>query len=99
MITIEDTAGTVELQVDDFVIDDAQRAAVAFPARSSGRTLDAYRHDLRGYPVGGRRRTRGSGGDPSAHRALSALRQRAERSDSGGIWRRPNRQPRNVVRA
>ena len=91
MITIEETARTVELQVDEFVIDDAQRAAVAFPARSSGRTLDAYRHDLRGYPVGGRRRTRGSGGDPFAHRALSALRQRAERSDSGGICRRPNR--------
>jgi hypothetical protein len=41
MITIEETARTVELQVDEFVIDDAQRAAVAFPARSSGRALDA----------------------------------------------------------
>ncbi len=58
MITIEETARTVELQGDDFVIDDAQRAAVAFPARFSRRTLDAYRHALRGYPVGGRRRTR-----------------------------------------
>jgi hypothetical protein len=52
MITIEETARTVELQVGEFVIDDAQRAAVAFRARSSGRTLDAYRHDLRSDPVG-----------------------------------------------
>ncbi len=61
---VEETATTVELHGDDFVIGDAQRAAVAFPARFTGRTLDAYRHALRGYPVGGRRRTRGSGGRP-----------------------------------
>ena len=91
MISIETSPTAIRLPEDDVVIDEAQLAAVAFLARSSGRTLDAYRHDLRGYPVGGRRRTRGSGGDPSAHRALSALRQRAERSDSGGICRRPNR--------
>src|ERR687892_739394 len=49
MTTIETAARTVELPGDDFVIDDAQLAAVAFLARYSGRTLDAYRHDLRGF--------------------------------------------------
>ena len=32
-----------------FEIDEAQLAAVSFLARYSGRTLEAYRHDLRGY--------------------------------------------------
>lgn len=49
MTTIETTATTIEMPRDDFVIDDAQLAAVAFLARYSGRTLDAYRHDLRGF--------------------------------------------------
>jgi hypothetical protein len=49
MITIETSTRTVALASDDFVIDDAQLAAVAFLARYSGRTLDAYRHDLRGF--------------------------------------------------
>lgn len=49
MITITTTATTIEMPRDDFVIDDAQLAAVAFLARYSGRTLDAYRHDLRGF--------------------------------------------------
>ena len=49
MTTIETAARTVELPGDDFVIDDAQLAAVAFLARYSGRTLEAYRHDLRGF--------------------------------------------------
>lgn len=42
---------TTDLQPPDeaFAIDDAQLAAVAFLARYSGRTLDAYRHDLRGF--------------------------------------------------
>ena len=49
MTTIE--AGTTDVQLpdDDFLVDDAQLAAVAFLARYSGRTLDAYRHDLRGF--------------------------------------------------
>lgn len=48
MTTVE--TSTIDLQLADeaFVIDEAQLAAVAFLARSSGRTLDAYRHDLRG---------------------------------------------------
>lgn len=49
MITIETTTTTVEMPSEDFVIDDAQLAAAAFLARYSGRTLDAYRHDLRGF--------------------------------------------------
>ena len=32
-----------------FLVDDAQLAAAAFLARDSGRTLDASRHDLRGF--------------------------------------------------
>jgi integrase/recombinase XerD len=49
MTTIDTTTTTVEVSRDDFVIDDAQLAAVVFLARYSGRTLDAYRHDLRGF--------------------------------------------------
>ena len=49
MTTIETAARTVELPGDDFVIDDPQLAAVAFLARYSGRTLEAYRRDLRGF--------------------------------------------------
>ena len=49
MTTIDTTTTTVEPPSDDFVIDDTQLAAVAFLARYSGRTLDAYRHDLRGF--------------------------------------------------
>jgi len=49
MTTIETVTTTLELPTDDFVIDDARLAAVAFLARYSGRTLDAYRHDLRGF--------------------------------------------------
>jgi len=49
MTTIDTTTTTVEPPSDDFVVDDAQLAAVAFLARYSGRTLDAYRHDLRGF--------------------------------------------------
>lgn len=62
MITIEETARAVELQVDDFVVDDAQRAAVAFPARSSGRDAGQRRPDQLGLRrrcacCGGRRRS------------------------------------------
>ena len=48
MITIDTTTTKVQPPRDDFVIDDAQLAAAAFLARR-GRTLDAYRHDLRGF--------------------------------------------------
>jgi len=83
---VEETATTVELHGDDFVIGDAQRAAVAFPARSSGRTLDAYRHDLRCFfPWAADGELAVLAVDPSADRALSALRQRAERCDSAEL--------------
>ena len=49
MTTIETGTTDVQLPDDDFLVDDAQLAAVAFLARYSGRTLDAYRHDLRGF--------------------------------------------------
>ncbi|HEX4864800.1 MAG TPA: hypothetical protein VFV02_12045, partial [Acidimicrobiales bacterium] len=38
---------TIELHGAEFSVDPAELAAVAFLARYSGRTLDAYRHDLR----------------------------------------------------
>jgi hypothetical protein len=49
MTTIKATTTAIETPRDDFVIDDAQLAAVAFLGRYSGRTLDAYRDDLRGF--------------------------------------------------
>jgi hypothetical protein len=49
MTTIESTTTAVAGRVVSFEIDDAQLAAVSFLARYSGRTLEAYRHDLRGY--------------------------------------------------
>jgi integrase/recombinase XerD len=49
MTTIDTTTTTVEPPSDDFVIDDAQLAAVGFLARYGGHTLDAYRHDLSGF--------------------------------------------------
>lgn len=49
MTTIKASTTAIETPRDDFVIDDAQLAAVAFLGRYSGRTLDAYRDDLRGF--------------------------------------------------
>jgi hypothetical protein len=48
MTTIESAATTIREPGAGFEFDEAQRAAVSFLARYSGRTLDAYRHDLRG---------------------------------------------------
>jgi site-specific recombinase XerD len=48
MTTIE-AIGTVEQRNVAFGIDEAQLAAAAFLARYGGRTLEAYRHDLRGF--------------------------------------------------
>jgi site-specific recombinase XerD len=39
----------LELPLHEHVFDEAELAAVAFLARYSGRTVDAYRHDLRSY--------------------------------------------------
>jgi integrase/recombinase XerD len=43
------TTSTVELVTDRTAFDDAEVAAAAFLARYSGRTLDAYRQDLRSF--------------------------------------------------
>ena len=48
MTTLEETTTTAWGVADD-MFDEAQLAAVAFLARYSGRTLDAYRHDLRAF--------------------------------------------------
>ena len=51
--------------------DEAQLAAAAFLARYSGRTLEAYRHDLRYYfQWAADQRPRCLGRDASAHRDL-----------------------------
>ncbi|HET6918448.1 MAG TPA: site-specific integrase [Jiangellaceae bacterium] len=47
--TIESAATTIRAPGAEFEVDEAQLAAVSFVARYSGRTLEAYRHDLRGF--------------------------------------------------
>ena len=47
MTMIEEVIHPIPLDAERRVIDEAELAAVAFLARYSGRTLDAYRHDLR----------------------------------------------------
>ena len=47
MTALETTTTTITTFADRLCFDEAQLAAVAFLARYSGRTLDAYRHDLR----------------------------------------------------
>jgi len=49
MTTIVSITTTIAAPGVPFEIDDAQLAVVSFLARYSGRTLEAYRHDLRGY--------------------------------------------------
>ena len=46
MSTIETTTTSLQPPEPDYATDEAQLAAAAFLARYSGRTLDAYRHDL-----------------------------------------------------
>jgi site-specific recombinase XerD len=47
--TIDSTRATIQLPEPDYLVDETHLAAAAFLARYSGRTLDAYRHDLRGF--------------------------------------------------
>lgn len=47
MTTITSTSTSVTLPEPDYFPDETEVAAAAFLARYSGRTLDAYRHDLR----------------------------------------------------
>jgi hypothetical protein len=49
MTTIAASTTSLQLPDDALAFDDAQLAAVAFLARYNGRTLDAHRHDLRGF--------------------------------------------------
>ena len=49
MTPIELPSATIQYREPDHPIDDAEVAAAAFLARYSGRTLEAYRHDLRGF--------------------------------------------------
>jgi hypothetical protein len=49
MTTIETTTTTVQRPEPEYFADEAQLPAAAFLARYSGRTLDAYRQDLRGF--------------------------------------------------
>jgi integrase/recombinase XerD len=50
MTTISSTTGSaVQTSFDDAGFDEAQVAAASFLARYSGRTLEAYRQDLRGF--------------------------------------------------
>jgi integrase/recombinase XerD len=49
MTTITSTSSAVQTPFDDVGFDEAQLAAASFLARYSGRTLEAYRHDLRGF--------------------------------------------------
>ena len=42
----------IELPGAGFAVDPAEVAAIAFLARHSRRTLDAYRHDLRKWAAG-----------------------------------------------
>src|ERR671911_300857 len=47
--TIESAATTIRTPRVEFEVDQAQLAAISFLARYSARTLEAYRHDLRGF--------------------------------------------------
>ena len=47
--TIESAATTLRAPGVELEFDEAQLAAVSFLARYSGRTLEAYSHDLRGF--------------------------------------------------
>jgi integrase/recombinase XerD len=49
MTTIEPTVTPIRAPGGESEVDEAQLAAVSFLARYNGRTLEAYRHDLRGF--------------------------------------------------
>ena len=49
MTTLDTTLSALRRPYSEFQIDEAQLAVAAFLARYSGRTLEAYRHDLRGF--------------------------------------------------
>jgi hypothetical protein len=49
MAMLDSTVSALRRPYSELEIDEAQLAAVGFLARYGGRTLDAYRHDLRGF--------------------------------------------------
>ena len=49
MTMIDSRGSTIQRPEPEYLVDDAQLAAAAFLARYSGRTVEAYRHDLRGF--------------------------------------------------
>ncbi len=49
MSILDSHQAALDLINEDFRFDESQMAAAAFLARYSGRTLDAYRHDLRTF--------------------------------------------------
>ena len=49
MTTIATASATIQPPEPDYLVDDAQLTAAAFLARYRGRTLDAYRDDLRSF--------------------------------------------------
>jgi len=49
MTAIYSTPTSLQRLDADGAFDEAQLASAAFLARCSGRTVDAYRHDLRGF--------------------------------------------------
>jgi integrase/recombinase XerD len=49
MTTIESAVMTIRAPGAEYEVDEAQLAAVSFLARYNGRTLEAYRHDMRGF--------------------------------------------------
>jgi hypothetical protein len=49
MTTIESAVMTIRAPGGEYEVDEAQLAAVSFLARHNGRTIEAYRHDLRGF--------------------------------------------------
>jgi integrase/recombinase XerD len=49
MSVLDSPSSTLATFIEDPLFDEAELAAAAFPARYSGRTLDAYRYDLRTF--------------------------------------------------
>jgi hypothetical protein len=83
MTTIESiTSSTIQLPEPEVLADESQLAAAAFLARYSGRTLDAYRHDLRGFFQWGRHWACRVGCDSTAGRVVPV---RGGRARAGGF--------------
>ena len=83
MAMLDSTMSALQRPYCEFEVDEAQLAVAAFLARYSGRTLDAYRHDLRGFfQWAAECRPRRARRDPAAHRAVPLA------LDGDAAWRR-----------